>query len=94
MTNFILYETIHLVSQITNTASNCKGIKGNEENARKLLNLAQVDENVQIIEIPLNWDNQVVIIFIDTDGIEKELFAGLGNDGNYYLKVSVTEDFI
>lgn len=77
---------LQLVSNICNTATNCNGIANNEVSARKLLTLASVSESVEIIEIPLNWNNQVVILF-DDNGTEKELFVGIGTDGNFYFQL-------
>lgn len=81
-------KVMELVKTICSTNSNCRGIKGNELNINILLELKGIDsKSVNVYEVPLNWDNQVVILFTDADQSDKELFAGIGTDGNFYFEL-------
>lgn len=81
---------LSLVAQICNAKStDCRSLN-KVSLASELLDLAGVTEYT-ITEIPLDWDNQVVIIF-HVNNEFKELFAGIGCDGKYYFEVTVCED--
>jgi hypothetical protein len=59
--------------------------------ARKLLDLANVPTNATIHEIPVNWDNQVVILFLlPNDDNYYSLFSGISKDGNFHFELSIT----
>lgn len=79
-----------LVEKICTNSSDCRGLN-NKEVARELMDIANIPENAEIVEIPLNWNNQVVILFlIPGDKKYYSLFAGTGNDGNFHFDLSVT----
>lgn len=82
---------MQIVSKICNTSStNCRSLNKSEL-ARQLLNLANVPQNAEIQEIPLDWGNQVVILFlVPNDANYYSLFAGIGNDGNFYFELTIT----
>ena len=82
---------MQLVREICNTPStNCRSLNKSLL-ARELLDIANVPQNAEIQEIPLDWDNQVVILFlIPDDVIYYSLFAGIGKDGNFYFDLTVT----
>lgn len=67
--------------------------------ARYLLNWANVPSNAEIMEIPLDWNNQVVILFtMPKDTVHKvnyyfELFAGIGTDGKLHFDLSKTGEW-
>lgn len=70
--------------------TNCRSLNKSSL-ARELLNIANVPQNAEIQEIPLDWNNQVVILFlIPGDVIYYSLFAGIGRDGNFYFELTVT----
>lgn len=70
--------------------SDCRGLSLADE-GRKLLDFANVPNNANIQEIPLCWDNQVVILFLmPNDDNYYSLFAGIGNDGKFYFELSIT----
>ena len=59
--------------------------------ARELMNIANIPENAEIEEIPLNWNNQVVILFLLPDDKNYySLFAGIGNDNEFHFELSIT----
>ena len=80
-----------LVSQICDAPStDCRSLNKSAL-AREILNLANVPQNANIQEIPLDWNNQVVILFLLPDDINYySLFAGIGNDGKFYFELTVT----
>ena len=80
-----------LVMEICNTQStDCRSLN-KAQLARKLMNFAHIPQNANIQEIPLDWNNQVVILFLlPNDANYYSLFAGIGNDGNFYFELSVT----
>ena len=84
-------EIMNLVSKICGTEkSDCRSI--NKKNlARELLNLANVPDSASIEEIPLDWGNQVVVLFLLPDDKNYySLFAGIGNDGKFYFELTIT----
>lgn len=82
---------MQLVRQICNTKSeDCRSLN-KAKLAREILNLADIPQDAEIQEIPLDWDNQVVILFLMPDDVNYySLFAGIGNDGKFYIELSVT----
>lgn len=83
-------EAMNLVSAICNEKSTgCRSLNKSDI-ARELLNLASVPQNAEIQEIPLDWNNQVEILFLlPNDNSYYSLFAGLGTDGNFYFELSI-----
>ena len=81
---------LELVKKICTNNSDCRGLN-NKEIARELMNIANIPENAEIEEIPLNWNNQVVILFlIPGDKNYYSLFAGIGNDDKFHFDLSIT----
>lgn len=59
--------------------------------ARELMDMANIPQNADIQEIPLDWNNQVVILFLlPNDKNYYSLFAGIGTDGKFYFQLSIT----
>lgn len=85
-------KVMEIVGRICNEKStNCRNLnKGNL--ARELMNLANIPQNAEIQEIPLDWGNQVIVLFLIPEDKENyySLFAGIGNDGNFYFELSIT----
>ena len=83
-------KAMNLVSEICNMKStNCRSLN-KAAIARELLNLANIPKNANIQEIPLDWNNQVVILFlIPGDNNYYSLFAGIGNDGKFYMELTI-----
>lgn len=80
---------LDLVEKICSNNSGCRGLN-NKEVARELMNIAHIPANAEIEEIPLNWNNQVVILFLlPGDKNYYSLFAGIGNDGNFHFELSI-----
>ena len=83
-------EILALVEKICTNNSDCRGLN-NKEMARELMNIANIPENAEIEEIPLNWNNQVVILFLLPDDKNYySLFAGIGNDNKFHFELSIT----
>ena len=81
---------LELVKKICTNNSDCRGLN-NKEIARELMNIANIPENAEIEEIPLNWNNQVVILFLLPDDKNYySLFAGIGNDNEFHFELSIT----
>lgn len=82
---------MELVNKICNKQStDCRSLNKSSL-ARELMDFANVPQNASIQEIPLDWNNQVVILFLlPNDANYYSLFAGIGNDGNFYFELSVT----
>lgn len=79
---------LDLVEKICSNNSDCRALN-NQEVARELMNVAHIP-NAEIEEIPLNWNNQVVILFLlPEDKNYYSLFAGIGNDGNFHFELSI-----
>ena len=81
---------MQIVSEICNTPSaNCRSLNKSAL-ARQLLDLANVPQNADIQEIPLDWDNQVVILFlIPNDANYYSLYAGIDKKGNFHFELSI-----
>lgn len=84
-------KVLNLVSEICNEVStDCRGINKSEL-ARDLMDLANIPGAAEIREIPLDWDNQVVILFVvPNDDNYYSLFAGIGTDNEFYFELSIT----
>lgn len=82
---------MELVEKICNIEStDCRSLN-KVDLARKLMDLANVPDDAEIKEIPLDWNNQVVILFLfPEDKNYYSLFAGIGCDGNFYFELSIT----
>ena len=82
---------MELVREICNTQStDCRSLN-KASLARELMDIANVPQNAEIQEIPLDRDNQVVILFLlPNDENYYSLFAGIGNDRKFYFELSVT----
>lgn len=80
-----------IVKEICSTEStNCRSLNKTKL-ARQLLNLANVPQDAEIQEIPLDWDDQVVVLFLVPDDTNYySLFAGIGKDGNFYFQLGIT----
>lgn len=86
---------IEIVSKICDTEStNCRSLN-KVYLARELMNIANIPTNADICEIPLNWDNQVVVLFlIPEDNNYYSFFARIGNDRRFYFELSVTDKLL
>ena len=84
-------EIMNLVSKICGTEkSDCRSLN-KKDLARELLNLANVPDSASIEEIPLDWGNQVVVLFLLPDDKNYySLFTGIGNDGKFYFELTIT----
>lgn len=80
-----------IVERICNIESiSCRGLDQSGF-ARELMDLANIPQNADIQEIPLDWNNQVVILFLmPNDKNYYSLFAGIGNNGKFYFELSIT----
>lgn len=80
---------LELVDKICSMDSmNCRSLNKSEE-ARKLMDIANIPADAIISEIPLDWDRQVVILFcVPNNNHYYELFAGIGLDGKFYFELS------
>ena len=59
--------------------------------ARKLMDFAYIPKSAEIQEIPLDWNNQVLILFLmPKDKNYYSLFAGIGNDNKFYFELTIT----
>lgn len=83
-------EVMAIIEKICNTESvSCRGLNKSGL-ARDLLNLANVPQNADIQEIPVDWDNMVAINFLIPDDDRYFcLFAGIGIDGNFHFELSI-----
>lgn len=79
-----------IVEKFCNAESvSCRGLDQSGL-ARELMDLANVPQNAEIQEIPVNYDNMVAINFL-IPGNDKYfcLFAGIGMNGNYHFELSI-----
>lgn len=90
---------MQLVKEICNKESiNCRSLN-KIDLARQLMNIANIPQNAEVQEIPLDWDNQVNILFlIPNDTNYYSLFAGIGKDNIFYFQLGIAgvlkgEDF-
>ena len=84
-------KVMKIVREICSTEStNCRSLNKTEL-ARQLLNIANVPQDAEIQEIPLDLDDQVVILFLIPDDINYySLFAGIGIDNNFHFTLGIT----
>lgn len=84
-------KVLQLVKEICDKEStNCRSLN-KIELARQLLDIANVPSNAEVQEIPLDWDEQVIILFlIPNDTNYYSLFAGIGMDNNFYFQLGIT----
>lgn len=82
---------MQLVKEICNIEStNCRSLNKTEL-ARRLMDIVNVPHNAKIQEIPLDWNNQVLICFLLPDDINYySLFAGVGTDNNFCFQLGIT----
>lgn len=87
-------KVMKIVESICNTTTNCRGILNNEQYINSLLELKGIDANeVDIYEMPVNWNNQVVILYkVKLTNEHRELFAGIGTDGKFYFEDEAQDD--
>lgn len=79
-----------MLKKICNAESvSCRGLDQSSL-ARELMNFANVPQNADIQEIPVNWDNMIEINFLIPNNDKYFcLFAGIGIDGNYHFELSI-----
>ena len=83
-------KVLEIVKQICNTESlDCRSL--NKSNlALELLKIANVPTSATIQEIPLDKENQVVILFtMKNDNNYYSLFAGIGNNGDFCFQLGI-----
>ena len=81
---------LDLVAKICTNNSDCRGLD-KKDAARELMNIAHIPSDAEIVEIPLDWNNQVVILFLlPEDKNYYSLFAGIGNDSEFHFDLSIT----
>lgn len=82
---------MQIVRKICNTEpTNCRSLN-KIELARQLMDIANIPQNADIQEIPLDWDEQVNILFLIPNDINYySLFAGIGTDNNFYFQLGIT----
>ena len=83
-------QIMELVKSICNTESTgCRSLNKSDV-ARKLLEIANVPTTAEIQEIPLDWNNQVVILFLlPNDNNYYSLFSGIGKSGDFHFELSI-----
>lgn len=86
-------QAMQLVNQICNNETNCRGLANNQESINALLTLKGINpSHVTVTEVPVNWNNQVVVLYQNNITKEyRELFVGIGNDGTFYFDDSLDE---
>lgn len=84
-------KVMQLVKEICNTEStNCRSLNKTKL-ARQLMDIANVPQNAEIQEIPLDWNDQVVVLFLIPDDVNYySLFAGIGTDNNFHFNLGIT----
>ena len=80
-----------LVKEVCNMeATDCRSLNKSKL-ARELMNLVNIPQNAEIYEIPLDWDDEVVILFmLPNDKNYYSLGAGHWLDGTERLILSIT----
>ena len=81
-------KVMKIVDEICNTKStDCRSLN-KKELARKLMDIANIPDNAEIQEIPLDWCRQVEICYlIPGDDKYYSLFAGIGNEGFFHFEI-------
>ncbi|MEY8352568.1 hypothetical protein AALB39_04335 [Lachnospiraceae bacterium 54-53] len=84
-------KVLKLVSTICSEAStDCRSLNKTEL-ARELMNLANIPEAAKIREVPVDWENQVIVLFtIPNDNNYYSLFGGITNDGQFLFELAIT----
>lgn len=84
-------KVMQLVKEICNIEStNCRSLNKTEL-ARQLMDIANVPQNAEIQEIPLDWNEQVIILFLIPNDVNYySLFAGIGLNNNFYFQLEIT----
>ncbi len=84
-------KVLKLVSAICNEVSrDCRSLN-KAGIARNLMDIANIPETAEVREIPVDWENQVVILFVvPNDDNYYSLFTGIGTDKEFHLKLSIT----
>lgn len=83
-------KVLKLVNKICSMESTgCRSLNKSEL-ARELLQIANVPEIAEIQEIPLDWNNQVVILFLIPNDVNYySLFAGIGTDKEFHFELEI-----
>ena len=83
-------EVMAVVKRMCNLESiGCRSLNKSKD-ARILMDGLNVPKNAEIWEIPVDWNDAVLIVFeIPNDHNYYTLFAGIGTDGNYYYNISI-----
>ena len=84
-------EFMPIVKEIcSSTPTDCRSLNKSKL-ARELMNLVNIPQNAEIYEIPLDWDDEVVILFmLPNDKNYYSLGAGHWLDGTESLILSIT----
>ena len=84
-------KVMQIVKDICNIEStNCRSLN-KQQLARQLMDIANIPQEADIQEIPLDWDEQVVILFLmPNDENYYSLFAGMGIDNNFHFSLGIT----
>ena len=84
-------EFMPIVKEICSiTPTDCRSLNKSKL-ARELMNLVNIPQNAEIYEIPLDWDDEVVILFmLPNDKNYYSLGAGHWLDGTERLILSIT----
>lgn len=84
-------KVMQIVKEICNTEStNCRSLNKTKL-ARQLMDIANVPQNAEIQEIPLDWDSQVLICFLlPNDTNYYSLFAGVETNNNFCFQLGIT----
>lgn len=88
-------QLMKLVSEICNTQStNCRSLN-KKDMARKIMDFAHIPTTANIQEIPLDWNNQVIILFLlPNDDNYYSLFCGIGCDNAFHFDLAITGKLI
>lgn len=83
-------KVMQIVKEICNTEStNCRSLN-KKQLARQLMDIANIPQEADIQEIPLDWNNQVDILFLmPNDKNYYSLFAGMGIDNNFHFSLGI-----
>lgn len=91
MEQIMKQKIMSIVEKICNMKSiNCRALNKSEL-AKKLMKFANIPDDAKIMEIPLDWDNMVNVLFIrENDFNYYSLFAGIGIDKKFHFDLSIT----
>lgn len=84
-------KVMSIVKEICNTESvDCRSLNKTKL-VRQLMDIANIPQNAEVQEIPLDWDNQVVVLFLmPNDTNYYSLFAGIGMDNSFHFSLGIT----